>query len=215
MTRKLLLACGIVSSVLYIVMTAWIPLGWPGYSSAAQTISELSAIDAPTRSLWVPLGTVYTLLLTAFGFGIWQVAGANIRLRTVAALLMVDGVAGLGWPPMHQRVVLAAGGGTITDTLHIAWSIATVLMMLLAIAFGATALGRRFRTYSILSLVVLVAFGLATFMDAPGIAANLATPWIGVWERINIAAFMVWVTVLACALLRRDAPVATVIHAHR
>jgi hypothetical protein len=34
------------------------------------------------------------------------------------------------------------------------------------------------------------------------LAANLPTPWLGVWERINIGAYMVWVVVLAIMLLR-------------
>jgi hypothetical protein len=61
--------------------------------------------------------------------------------------------------------------------------------MLLAIAFGAAAFGKRFRLYSIVSLVILVAFGALTFWDAPRIAANLPTPWVGVWERINLGVF--------------------------
>ena len=74
--------------------------------------------------------------------------------------------------------------------------------MLLAMAFGAAAFGSRFRLYSIASLVILMVFGALTFLDAPGIAANLPTPWIGVWERINVGVFLLWVVVLATALLR-------------
>jgi hypothetical protein len=76
-----------------------------------------------------------------------------------------------------------------------------VLLMLLAMAFGAAASGIRFRVFTLQSLVVLVIFGVLTFVDAPGIAQNLPTPWIGIWERINIAAFLVWVVVLAVMLL--------------
>jgi hypothetical protein len=32
--------------------------------------------------------------------------------------------------------------------------------------------------------------------------ANLPTPLIGVWERINIGVFLLWVVMLAIALLR-------------
>ena len=39
-------------------------------------------------------------------------------------------------------------------------------------------------------------------VNAPRIAANLPTPWVGVWERINIGAFLLWVVVLAVALWR-------------
>lgn len=41
-----------------------------------------------------------------------------------------------------------------------------------------------------------------TVLDAPGIEANLLTPRIGVWERINIGVFLLWVVVLAITLLR-------------
>jgi hypothetical protein len=49
--RQLLLACGLLSSLLYVAMNVVVPMQWQGYSSAAQTVSELSAIGAPTRPL--------------------------------------------------------------------------------------------------------------------------------------------------------------------
>ena len=39
-------------------------------------------------------------------------------------------------------------------------------------------------------------------LDGSRIAANLPTPWVGVWERISIGAFLLWVAVLAIARLR-------------
>ena len=204
--RKTLLTCGILSSLLYVAMNIVVPMRWEGYSSASRVISELSAIDAPSRPLWVVLGFVYGVLATAFGLGVWASASGNRPLRVVGALLIASGAISLApWPPMHQREVLAAGGGTLTDTLHIVWSMVAVLFMMLAIGFGATAFGKRFRFYSIATLVLLVAFGVLTGIDAPRIDANLPTPWIGVWERINIGVYMLWVVVLATALLRRPA----------
>ena len=204
--RKTLLTCGILSSLLYVAMNIVVPMQWEGYSSASRVISELSAIDAPSRPLWVALGLVYGVLATAFGLGVWASAPGNRPLRVVGALLVASGAFSLvPWPPMHQREVLAAGGGTLTDTLHIVWSMVAVLFMMLAIGFGATAFGRRFRFYSIATLVLLVAFGVLTGIDAPRVDANLPTPWIGVWERINIGVYMLWVVVLATALLRRPA----------
>jgi amino acid transporter len=113
----------------------------------------------------------------------------------------VYGSLGLLWPfaPMHSREVLAMGGGTMTDTMHLVLAGVTVVVMLLAILVGAAAFGRRFRVYSYASLVILVIFGALTFRDAPGVSANLPTPWIGVWERINVGAFLLWVVVLAVA----------------
>src|SRR5205807_4883143 len=68
--RRALLVCGIASSLLYVAMTVIVPMRWPAYQSASQTISELSAVDAPTRPIWVPLGVAYSLLVAAVGWGV-------------------------------------------------------------------------------------------------------------------------------------------------
>ena len=86
--------------------------------------------------------------------------------------------------------------------MHIVWSIVTVFLFMLEIGFGAAAFGKRFRLYSIATMVILVVFGALTGLDGPRVAANLPTPWVGVWERINIGVFLLWVVVLAIALLR-------------
>jgi len=68
--------------------------------------------------------------------------------------------------------------------------------------FAAAALGKRFRYYSIITMVLLIGFGALSGADGPKIAGNLPTPLIGVWERINIGVFMFWIVVLAIVLLR-------------
>ena len=202
MVRKGLLVCGILASFLYVAMSLFVGRLWEGYSSWSQTISELSAIGAPTRPLWVVLGAVYTVLMVAFGWGVVKSSSHNRALRVAGALLVIQGVFGLFWPPMHQRAVLAAGGGTLTDTMHIAWTIVTSLFFMFALGFGAVAFGKRFRFYSIATMVIVFAAGAWTGTYASGIEANLPTPWAGVWERINTTAFMVWIAALAIALLR-------------
>ena len=77
-----------------------------------------------------------------------------------------------------------------------------VLFMMLAMGFGAAAFGRRFRLYSIATILMLVVGGVLTGLDQPRLVANLPTPWMGVWERIDIGVFLLWVVVLAVALLR-------------
>ena len=204
MLRKTLLVCGILSSLLYGAMIG--AIGSEGYSRLSQTPSELTAIGAPTRSLWMLLGAVYTVLVTAFGWGVWKAAGRDRPLRIVGALLVTYGSLGLLWPlaPMHQREVLAAGGGTLSDTMHVVLASATVLLMFVAMGLAANVFGKRFRLYSTASIVVLVSFGALTFWDAPRVQANLPTPWTGLWERINISVFLLWVVVLAVVLLRGE-----------
>jgi hypothetical protein len=57
--RRSLLTCGILASVLYVAMTLFVGLLWEGYSVASGVPSELAAIGAPTRLLWMWLGAVY------------------------------------------------------------------------------------------------------------------------------------------------------------
>ena len=200
--RKTLLACGIASSLLYAVMM-W-AIRYEGYSPISQVPSELTAIGAPTERLWALLGPVYTLLVAAFGWGVWRSAGRNRTVRIVGGLVMAYASLGILWPfaQMHQREVLAAGGGTLSDTMHVVLGGVTVFLMFLAVGFGAVAFGKRFRLYSIASIVVLLLFGVLTFTEAPRLGANLPTPWIGLWERINISVFLLWVVVLATVLWR-------------
>ena len=204
MVRRALLVCGILAAFLYVAMTLLVGMLWEGYSSAAQTISELSAIGAPTRPLWMLLGTIYSVLMVAFGWIVWKSAPPNRALRVVGALIMAHGVFGYFWPPMHQRAVLATGGGTLTDTLHLVWAMENGLFFLLAVGFGAAAFGKRFRIYSIATLVILLACGVWNGTYASSIHANLPTPWAGVWERITSTTYMLWIAVLATALLQNS-----------
>jgi hypothetical protein len=202
---RALLVGGILSSLLYIVINIIVPARWEEYDSASQTVSELSAIDAPTRTLWAILATPYTLLILGFAWGVWKCAAGNRNLRVAGALLIAYGALGFLWPfaPMHLRETLAAGGGTASDTMHIVLGAVTQVLYLIALGFASTALGKNFQLYSIASVFLLLLFGVLTFLEAPGISKNEPTPFIGIWERINIAIFMLWVIVLALVLLRR------------
>jgi hypothetical protein len=166
---RLSLIGGILSPLLYVAMTVFIAMQSDGYSSASQTISELSAIDAATRSLWLPPAVLYTILVTAVGWGVWTSACRSRTIRVVGALIVAYGTLGVVWPfaPMHLREVIAAGGSTLSDALHIILASVTVLLMLGAIGVATAAFGKWFRMYSIASVGILVAFCALTFADAP------------------------------------------------
>jgi hypothetical protein len=202
--RKLSLACGILFSLLFAAMI-WL-IRYEGYSPLSQAPSELTAIGAPTRALWSQLGAIDTLLEIAFALGLWKWAGEVRPLRIAGGLLLAHASLALLWPfaAMHPREVLAAGGGTWNDTLHVVLGGVTVFFMFLTIGFGGAAFGPRFRMYSMVTIAVLLGFGALTFLEAPRLQANLPTPWIGLWERINISVFLLWVVVLAVILWRID-----------
>jgi hypothetical protein len=209
MRRKVLLGCGIVSSVLYVATDILGSLRYPGYSYADQWFSELTAEGAPTRSLMVALnGIPYTVLVTAFGVGLWKTAGRQRAARVTGALLVgyaAFGMAGGMLFPMKPREALAAGEGTLRNTMHIPATALMSLCLVLAMAVGATLLANRFRYYSYGTILTVLAFGALTSLQAGRIEAGEPTPWAGIEERVNIYATMLWLALLALGLLRAEA----------
>jgi hypothetical protein len=207
--RRALLGGGVAATALYFVMDAVASRLYDGYSYRDQTISELSAIGASTRPLWIPGGVAYAVLTIAFAAGIWTSAGERRALRVVAAVVGAYAVVGLvGWPfaPMHQREVLAVGGGTFSDTMHLVFSGVDGILVILMLASASAAFGGRFRMYTLATLAVVLVFGPLVGLDADKVQDNEATPWLGVKERILVFAPMVWMTALAVVLMREGRP---------
>jgi hypothetical protein len=206
MVRKILLGCGVVSSVLYIAVDVLGTLRYPGYSYADQEFSELTAAGSPVRPLMIALnGIPYTVLVTAFAVGVWTSVGPKRVARITGAMLLGYAVTGMVtgvFFPMSTREALAAGEGTLRNAMHPVGTAVMSLFLVLAMVFGSTLLGRRFRYYSYATIVTLVVFGVLTSLQAGQMVANQPTPWMGIEERINIYATMLWVAVLAIGLLR-------------
>ena len=205
MLRRVLLVCGIASSALYVGADLLAAVRYPDYHSfTSQAISELTAINAPSRRMIEPLLIAYDLLIIAFGVGVW-ISSATRRVRLVGNLLMALGLVGLvvvPLAPMHLR----GTGSLATDAPHIAVTAVLALVVLLAVGSGASVFGGGFRLYSYVTLLTLLAFGVWTGLDAPRLAAGKPTPWMGAAERVHIGAFLAWVTVLAVVLWRSAPP---------
>ena len=206
MVRKILLGCGIVSSVLYVVTDVLGTLRYPGYSYADQEFSELTAQGAPTRDFMVALNVIpYTLLVAAFAMGVWASAGPKRAARITGTMLLgyaAFGMAGGLVFPMRPREALAAGEGTLRNAMHIPATAVMSLFIVLAMGFGTTLFGKRLRYYSYGTIATLLVCGALASLQAGQMAANEPTPWMGIEERINIYATMLWLAVLAIGLLR-------------
>jgi len=202
MARKVLLASGIAAPLLYAAADILAGMRWEGYSFRDQTISELGAIGAPSRLLFSVLLLVVYGLMVAFGVGVWKAAGADRRLRAVGGLLVGLGVMALTvgqFAAMHLR-------GTdqgLAGTMHLVEGLAAMLMLFTAMGIAATALGPRFRLYTIATIVLALGFGAWSALEVPQVEQGLATPWVGVKERIFWYGYQSWFIVLALALLRR------------
>jgi Protein of unknown function (DUF998) len=205
---RALLACGIGSSATYVAANVAGALRGGGYSSVNQSVSELTAIDAPSRPVALPLFVASDVLALGFGSGVVTSAGRNRPLRVAGWLLVGVGAVDVVSPftPMHTREVLAAGGDTWTDKAHLTVVAATTLQIMGAMGFAAAAFGKGFRNYSVASLVTMLVAGGLTGTQKNAVAANLPTPWNGVYERTSIGVYLLWMSVLAAVLLRASGP---------
>jgi hypothetical protein len=210
---KVLLACGVLYALLYpIVNDAIAATLYDGYSRMSQAVSELSATGAPTHAFLTAVGPVFSLLLIGFGLGVWRSAHGERSLRIAGALVVAHGAMSFLWMfgPMSQREVLAEGGATSADTMHLVLSAATGLFVVAYVATTAFAFGWVFRIYSVVTIATALVFGLLS-AQVDKIEAGDPTPYMGLLERIGIGAWLLWMAVLAIMLLRTrgDAPKVT------
>ncbi len=204
MLQRVLLVCGILSSLLYIATDILGGLRYEGYSFTSQAVSELMAIDAPSERFVDPLFIAYGMLVVVFGTGVLREgAHRSHALRTTGALLIGYAAVGFVGPTlfeMHQR-----GAGSVHgDAPHIILTGVLVILTLLAIGFGAFAFDKRFRIYSFGTILLMIALGAMAAPYGARLAAGQPTPGFGIVERINIYSSLLWVAVLATLLLRRS-----------
>lgn len=206
MLQKVLLGCGIASSALYVAADIIGALRYPGYSYADYTFSELLAVGSPVRPIMIAFSAIpYSVLVTAFAIGVWRSSGTKRAARTTAIFLLCYAVAGAVTGvlfPMSTREALAAGEGGFRNAMHPVGTMVMSLFLLVGMGFGATLFGRAFRYYTVITIIALILFGTLTSLQAGQMTANLPTPWMGIEERINIYATMVWIAILAITLLR-------------
>jgi pimeloyl-ACP methyl ester carboxylesterase len=203
MMRRALLVCGALSSVLYLLgIDIVAALLYPDYHRyTSQMVSELIARGAPTRTLMIGLLVPYNLLVLAFAGGVWASAAGKRATRLTAAALLAYGATssvGLTLAPMDLRVA----GLTEQTVLHIWVTVLQGVFIVLVLVAGAFAHGARFRRYSFATLALTLVFG-----GWAGAQAVHDSPWLGLTERVNIYAWMLWLLVLAISLWNSGADV--------
>lgn len=202
--QKMLLACGALYAVVYVVANDVLAAAMvPGYSRTSQAISELSASGSPAQPFLTAVVPLQSALLIAFGIGVWRAARGSRGLRAVGALLVAQGLTGFFWllAPMSQRQALAAEGGRVQDVLHLVLSGLSVAFVLAELGIGAAATHGAFRGLSLAAIAVVVATSVGTTVMASSLPTGGATPGLGLIERGILGAWLSWMAVLAIALL--------------
>lgn len=189
MKKSLLNYCGLFGIVAFLSYTAAVvfsPLAYPGYNWMAQAVSDLSAANAPSLSLWNQLSCLYGVctLLCAMMVCV-GIQGRKTKALRVGIYIFtaMDWVSAVG----YSLFPLSDSGyaGTFQDKMHI---LATVLVVGLSIAsliiiIVAGARDKQCRSYGICA-------GIALGMMLVGAIGTNIVPeaYFGIVERFSVFA---------------------------
>jgi hypothetical protein len=193
--RKLLLVSGVLASLLAVGTDVLAGMLWDGYSFTSQSISELSAVGAPTRTLVFSLNLIYNALLAAFGFGIWT-SSRQRALRVIAGLLFGNAIISsvvVMFFPMHL--------GEAVSAIHLVlMAVNVIFLQMLTIVLGFVAFRSWFRFYSIGTLLAFFALTVFGLFVSPQIISG--SPQSGLQERVMGYGYLLWQAMLSIVLLR-------------
>jgi hypothetical protein len=189
--QQALLYCGVFAPLLYVGVDRLAGHLARGYDFVSRSMSDLSAVDAPTRLLVVSVNVLSVALMIAFGIGVWRMAGHSALPRITASLVMGQALLGL---VMVLFFATRAGERPAASSAGVIVGAVAIVMLVLAIGFGAAAFSGWFRFLSIGILAAYVILAAVRFAFPP---ADATVSLVGVQERTMLYAFLGWVLALA------------------
>jgi hypothetical membrane protein len=195
---------GIIGPIIYILAVIIGGLLRNDYSFLYNTISELTIANAPNLILMSILFGIYNFSLLIFGIGAFKdnKIDNNRKYKAATLLLAIIGVLGLLLLFFPQDPRNAAV--TFQGTMHIAIAGITSLLtlisvLLIGINFRKVGEMKSFAVYSFISFVVILVSGGAA---AISVATNSA--YGGLFERVTIFVFMIWVIVFSYLIIKKS-----------
>ena len=149
---------GLVSFLSYAAAVIFAPLAYPGYDWMAQAVSDLSAADAPSLTLWNQLSAGYNacevVCVTIVCIGI---QGRKTKLLRTGVYLfaVMEWISAIG----YRMFPLSSSGyaGAFQDIMHMAVTAAVVLLSIvsLSVIIAAGVKDRGCRSYGVCAAIAL------------------------------------------------------------
>jgi hypothetical protein len=204
MLRKGLIYCGIVAPVLYVITAIVGAALRTDYSHIVNAISELISNGAPNKPILDVVFNIYNALLLAFAIGAFIALKNAPRLCRIAMGIFI-GVQVLsfswGFFPMDPMGAEATFAGTMHNILGGIVALATIIMpLLMGLGLRQVDGFQVYAKYSFITSAIIFASGL-TGVILSGQGVHL----FGLFERITIGSYEVWIFVTALKLLKTRA----------
>lgn len=198
--HPILLLSGFTAPLVYVATV--VVGGWatPGYSHLTQPVSALFETGAPHAANVSFAFVVYNVLLVAFGLGLMLSARGLRSLQALAAaMVLLNGAFGL----LIELAPMDPIGAPVTAAGIVHMVLAGLLVLTCMAAMASLALGWwRGRAHPALAAVTVA---LLVLMLAGGALAALAAtagwPFLGLFQRLTIGAYLVWLPMVAWVAL--------------
>jgi len=198
--KKLYPLFGIIGPLIYILAVFLGGAIRHDYNLLYNSISELSMLNAPNKLLRDVLFGIYNVFIIFFGLGAYSDSNINNKKFNIAAfMLVVIGILGLLVLVFTQdpRGVPA----TLSGNLHVILSGITAALTIISVIF----VGMGFREYTNRKIFIWYSFITAiTILVFGGISAGSFannSSFGGLFERLTIFLFMIWVIILSYIIL--------------
>ncbi len=193
--------CGVAGPVLFLAVAVFGGMAHPGYSHMSQAISELTMAGAPNKATLDAGLVVFEALNLAFAIGYFLSVRKDGRLLPLsAACLGAIGLMGLFFPwfpmdPMGAEMTPEGRGHLVIVSVSALAALSAVVL--------AWRGWRRVPGGGVMSRLSLIALALMLLGGVMSLATGVVgLPGIGLWQRVNTAAFEIWHLLLAVTLLR-------------
>ena len=204
MNQEILSLCGMISPVLFVIVTILGGALRPGYSHISDTVSELFSPGAPNKLLLDTLHTTTAVLTTLFGVGVLQLVRESQHSEAAgligAGLIIAMGLVNVATATVFPQDAWGSPPtfpGQMHKTLAGVLALLSILStLLIGIWLNRTELFPGFGTYSFVTVGVMIFSG--------GFAvAKLGSEIMGLTERLTILVGLQWTFILALKMLSK------------
>lgn len=178
---------GVISLLSYTAAVIFSPLAYPDYNWMAQAVSDLSAVNAPSKMLWNQISSLYGVcgMISIMMVCVFIQGKLNKLLRIgIYMFAVMNWVSSIGYSmfPLSD----SGNAGTFQDIMHI--YVVTVLVVVLSIASLVVIMIGGYRDKKYKSLAVWATFALL-LMFAGAIGTNIVPrEYFGIPERFSVFA---------------------------
>lgn len=205
MKRNLLNYCGLFGVIAFLSYTAAVvfsPLAYPGYNWMEQAVSDLSAANAPSRTLWNQLSCLYNVCTLICAMMVCVgIQGRTTKLLRAGIYIftVMEWISAVGFTvfPLSD----SGYAGTFQDQMHIFSTVMVVVLSIVSLVMIILAgvKDKDCRSYGICA-------GIALGMMLVGALGMNVVPktYFGVVERFSVFAATGFNAVLGIELYRMD-----------